>query len=199
MRGLEFNAVTPERWRDLEQLFGPRGACAGCWCMWWRIRASEYEKLGAAGRRNAMRRIVAGAEVPGILAYVDGEPAGWCSVAPRQVFSRLERSQTLRRVDEQAVWSIVCLFVDRRFRRRGLTVALIEAAVEHARLCGATIVEGYPIAARRRTVDSVSAYIGVTAMFRRAKFMEVARPSPRRRIMRRILRRQPARILRRRT
>jgi hypothetical protein len=117
---VEFHPLKSDRWQDLEELFGERGACGGCWCMWWRSRRSEYEKQKGEGNKRAMKAIVDKGEVPGILAYVEGMPVAWCSVAPRSHFSMLSRSRILKQVDEEPVWSIVCLFVKKILRNQGL-------------------------------------------------------------------------------
>ncbi len=120
VRDLTFHPLVPERWADLERLFGERGACGGCWCMWWRLPRSEFTRRKGEGNRRALRRIVGAGRVSGILAYAGGEPVGWCSVAPRDDFPVLDRSHTLKHVDECPVWSVVCLFVARPYRRRGV-------------------------------------------------------------------------------
>jgi GNAT superfamily N-acetyltransferase len=186
---IRFLPVTPKRWADLEQLFGPRGACSGCWCMWYRIKRSEWERNANEGNRKALKRIVDGGSVPGLLAYVDDEPAGWVSVAPREEFSSLERSYVLKRVDDLPVWSIVCFFVSKAHRRRGLTRALIKAAVDYAAHHGARLVEGYPVErAPGAGYSAAEGFPGSPATFAREGFREIARRSPRRPIMRRRIR-----------
>jgi len=182
--------VTPDRWRDLARLFGPRGACAGCWCMWPRLSRREFVAGKGAGNRRALRRLVAAGGKPGLIAYVDGEPAGWCALAPRAAYRRFERSRILKPVDERPVWSAPCLFVARPHRRRGLTVELLSAAVRHARTRGAEVVEGYPIEARGKRLPDAFAWFGLAAAFRAAGFREVARRSPSRPIVRYELRRR---------
>ena len=129
---LDFHPLTPERWQDLEVLFGPRGACGGCWCMWWRLKRSQYEKQKGPGNRRALKKIVDSGEIPGLLAYADGQPIAWCSVGPREAYSTLERSRILKRVDDKPVWSVVCFVVAKSFRHKGVSTALLEAAVEYA-------------------------------------------------------------------
>lgn len=180
---LEFHQVTPDRWEDLEVLFGPRGACAGCWCMWWRLPRSQFNKQVGEQNRRALQQIVESGEVPGILAYSGGEPAGWCCVAPREAFPALERSRILKRVDDKPIWSVVCFFVAKRHRRQGITVRLLQAAVEFARENGASIVEGYPSEAEK-DVPAAFVYTGLASAFRQAGFKEVLRRSPKRPIMR---------------
>ncbi len=181
---MEFHPLVAERWSDCEKLFGERGACAGCWCMWWRLKRSEFEKQQGEGNRRAFRKIVRSGEVPGILAYCDGEPVGWCAVAPREAYGSLNRSRVLERLDDEPVWSIVCFFVARSHRGRGLTVELIRAAVDYARRQGGTIVEAYPTHPRDKRLPQISTFMGVPSVFEQAGFVECARPSEARVIMR---------------
>src|SRR5262245_55616268 len=116
---VEIHPLTADRWRDLETVLGPRGA-GGCWCMYWRIARSQFKQGHGAGNKRALRRLVDDGDVPGVLAYRDGEPVGWCSIAPRQEFAALGRSRTLRPIDDEPVWSIVCFYVDPRHRGEGL-------------------------------------------------------------------------------
>lgn len=181
---LLFSPLTPARWVDLEALFGKRGACGGCWCMTWRLTRSRFEKNKGGGNRRAFRRIVQGGAEPGVLAYADGQPVGWCAVAPRKHFSFLERSRILAPLDDQPVWSITCLFVAKEWRRRGLSTKLIEAAVKLARKHGARIVEAYPQDVTS-TLPAPFIWTGVTPAFKKAGFKVAARRSPKRPIMRR--------------
>lgn len=182
-----FAPLTPERWHDLEALFGPRGACAGCWCMWWRLPRSQWGAQKGEGNRAAFEALVASDAQPGILAYVEGRPAGWCAVEPREAYPALDRSRTLKRVDEAPVWSVTCFFVARPYRRHGLTVWLLVAAAEHARARGARILEGYPVEPRVGRTADAWAFTGTLSAFRRAGFVEVARRSATRPIVRRAL------------
>ena len=104
LSALEFHPVTPERWQDLETLFGKNGAYSGCWCTWWRISRSEFGKQVGQGNREALKAIVDSGEVPGLLAYGSDQPLAWCSVAPREAFPSLERSRTLKSIDDEPVW-----------------------------------------------------------------------------------------------
>ena len=184
---IEFHPATPARWRDLERLFGPRGACAGCWCMWARLPRAEFQAGVGAKNKRALRRVVAAGEPPGILAYVNGEPAGWCGLGPRADFRRLEKSKVLAPVDDRPAWSVVCFFVARPYRRQGLSVRLLREAVRHAAARGATLVEGYPTDTRSRAADAF-VWTGLASAFERAGFREVARRSRTRPIMRRPIR-----------
>jgi GNAT superfamily N-acetyltransferase len=124
--------------------------------------------------------------IPGLLAYVDGVPAGWVSVAPRSEFPTLNRSRVLFPVDDKPVWSIVCFFVHRKYRHTGLMRPLIDAAVAYSRSQGGDIVEAYPYDPGKK-VESASIYLGVTSTFLEAGFIEVARRSPTHPIMRKKL------------
>ncbi len=177
---IEIHPVTPDRWADLVELFerpGPRGGqpvSSGCWCMFWRLEGRRFDEFwgrgkdGGSGNKAEMRSLVEQGREPGLLAYVDGVPAGWCSIAPREEFARLERSRTLPRVDEAPVWSIVCFYIHGHYKGRGVAQALLRGAVDHAASKGATIVEGYPV----RPGDA-DPYTGFESMFRAAGFQPV--------------------------
>jgi GNAT superfamily N-acetyltransferase len=181
---LEFAPLTPDRWPDVERLFGPRGACAGCWCMAWRLRKAEWERGKGAGNRASFQRIVKKGPPPGVLAYSEGNAIAWCAVAPRSVYVQLERSRVLKPIDDEPVWSVSCLFVARAYRRRGVSVAMLRAAGAFAASQGARIVEGYPVEPRSEKMADVFAWTGTAAAFRAAGYEEVARGSPTRPIMR---------------
>lgn len=183
---LTFRPLTAERWADFEELFGARGACGGCWCMWWRLRRKDFVEGKGAGNREAMKRIVDSGEAPGIMAYSGGRPVAWCAVAPRASYTRLEGSRILKPVDDQAVWSVVCFFVSRPFRRRGVTPGLLRAAADYAASRGAKILEGYPQDPGSAQPDAF-VYTGLVSAFRRAGFEEACRRSPKRPVMRRRL------------
>ena len=185
---LEFQPVTIENWKDFEMLFGKRGACGGCWCMWSRLKRSEFEKQKGEVNKRAMKKLVRGGTVPGILAYSDNIPIGWCSVAPREHFSALDRSRILKPVDDKKVWSIVCLFVNKEYRKIGVSAALIKAAVKYARKNKAKIIEAYPVEPRKKVIPDVFAYHGLSSAYKKACFKEVARRSETRPIMRKFIR-----------
>ena len=185
LQSVKFRPLTEAKgWRDLESLFGARGASGGCWCMWWRLRRSEFLKGRGAPNKRALQRVVASGAPTGVLAYSDGVPVGWCAVAPREHYPVLQRSRVLAPIDDQAVWSVGCFFVARGWRRRGLTVQLLRAAVDFARKKGAEIVEGYPIEPRSSKAPDVFVFTGLASAFRRAGFKELARRSESRPIMR---------------
>jgi len=156
--------------------------------MWWRLTQAQFQRQKGARNKAALHRLVRAGTAPGLLAYLDGTPVGWCAVGPREGYPRLQRSRVLKPVDEQPVWAVVCFYIARPFRRRGLTVALLKAACRYARTQGARLIEGYPVAPRKGTMPDVFAYTGLPAAFAAAGFHEVLRRSPTRPIMRRRLR-----------
>jgi GNAT superfamily N-acetyltransferase len=180
----EFHPATPDRWEDVEALFGKRGACGGCWCRFWKQTRSEYEKDKGEANRKALKKSVQSGEVPGLLAYAGTEPVGWCAVEPRERFSSLARSRVLMPVDDRPVWSIPCFFVRRDYRNKGLTVLLLKAAAKYARGKGAEMLEGYPVGAAKGRMPDAFAYRGLPTSFQRAGFHVAARRSPHRPIMR---------------
>lgn len=167
--------LTPARWKDLERLFGPRGACGGCWCMWWRIPRKQWVRQKGAGNKRAFRAIVKSGRVPGLLAYDRGRPVAWASVAPLAEFPALHR----RRIDDAPVWSVNCFYVAPGYRGRGLTVKLLKAAARRAR---GRVLEGYPV---ERAPAAAFAWTGYAGAFRKAGFVEVARRSKGRPVVRR--------------
>ena len=187
-RRLRVEPATRERWEDLARLFGPRGACAGCWCMWWRRTAAAWRAGKGEGNRRALRRLVDSGTPPGVIAYDGPDPVGWCAVAPREEFVRLAAARTLKPIDETPVWSVTCFFVARSHRRRGVTVALLQGAAAFAARGGAKMLEGYPVEPRKGSMPDAFAWTGLPGAFRKAGFAEAARPSPSRPIMRRALR-----------
>jgi len=184
---LRCEPLTPDRWDDLVELFGPRGACAGCWCMWPRRTTGEGKTSGEPNRR-AFRKLVMNGPPPGLLGYRDGEPIGWVAIAPRREYKRFERSRILQPVDDQEVWAVPCFFVARGARKQGVTKALLAAACEWAKRRGARLIEGYPVDAHGKEYAPAFAWHGLVGTFEAAGFREVARRSKRRPIMRRAVR-----------
>jgi len=181
--------LTPDRWTGLETLFGPRGAYSNCWCAFWRIRRADFNRLSGAGRKAVLHEATFKGEAPGLLAYVGGQPVGWCSVGPREQFGALENSRTLKRLDDQPVWSIVCFFIAREHRRQGLMADLLGGAVEYSRSRGARIVEGYPLdldvpRLAGQGLHGCSGYMGIAAAYRKAGFVLAGRASETQLIMR---------------
>ena len=159
------------RYDDFFEVVGvKKPGAGGCWCMAYRDSRVPNEE-----RAQYMRDECAQEPGPGVLAYVDGEVAGWCSVAPRSSYRRLMHSRTIPFVDDRDAWSIVCFVVRPRFRRRGLMHELLEGAVAHARASGAEVVEGYPVTVEGGDrVDLISGYVGTRRLFEAAGFSQAA-------------------------
>jgi GNAT superfamily N-acetyltransferase len=190
---LQIHPLTLDRWRDLERLFGERGACGGCWCMYWKLKSAVFKEQRGPGNKAALREGVAAGEVPGLIAYSGNEPVGWCALAAREEYPRLERSRILQCIDDRPVWSVVCFFVARPYRGRGVASGLLRAAVGYAGQQGARIVEGYPVDPSKGRYPDAFAYTGLVSSFRAAGFEEVARRSAHRPIMRYDLNKQAGR------
>ena len=184
---LEFQPLTTDRLTDFETLFGPRGACGGCWCMLWRLSRRQFESQKGEQNRLAMRDLVNSGVVTGMLAYSGDKPVGWCAVAPRDQYPTLERSRIMKRIDEKPCWSVACLFVHKIYRKQSIATQLLNAAVHYAKSEGATIVEGYPVEPKDKDIPPAFAWTGIPKAFLRAGFHECARRSPTRPIMRILL------------
>ncbi len=185
---IEAHPLTPDRWADFEALMGPRGGAEGCWCMLWRRSAAAYRDGRGEGNRRAMRaRVQGGACPPGLLAYRDGAPAGWISVAPREEFPRMANSRIVGPLDDRPVWSVSCFFIKRGLRGNGIATALLTAACDFAASYGAEVIEGYPIDPLGKRYANAFAWTGLMRVFEKAGFTEAARRSEKRPVMRREL------------
>lgn len=179
-----FSQLTPDRFDDFERLFGPRGACGGCWCMFWKLPAKDFHLLTGEGTRQMQKSLVEQGLVPGLLAYYGETPVGWIAVEPRSEYPRLARSRVLKPVDEAEVWSVTCFFTAKSHRRQGLTVELLKQAVKYVSAQGGKIVEGYPVDPKGQNAPAPFVYTGLPGAFLKAGFIEVARFSPTRPIFR---------------
>ena len=152
--------------------------------MWFRLTHKEFEARKGDANRKAMKALVKSGTIPGILAYNEGKAVGWCSVAPREDYPRLLTSRILKPVDEKPVWSVVCLFVAKRYSRTGISTQLLRAVVDHVRKRGGKILEGYPVEPKKDKTPDAFAFHGMASAFLGAGFKEVARRSEHRPIMR---------------
>lgn len=180
----KFYSLSKENWKDFEHLFGEKGACAGCWCMHWLLTKKDFDANKGAGNKKKMKKLVDNNTNPGILAYFKDEPVGWCAVAPRKNYIRMEKSRILQRIDAKPVWSIVCFFIHKDYRRQGLSVQLLNAAKAFVKKNKGKIIEGYPVEPKSGKTADVFAWTGLAPAFRKAGFKEVIRRSETRPIMR---------------
>lgn len=169
---LTIRELTPTLWPAMETLFGERGACGGCWCMYWRLAKGErWDDLKGARARARMKSLVRKGEALGALAFAGEEPVGWCAFGRRSDFVRLERARTLACDDAERVWSIPCFFVKAGWREKGVATALLQHAVRTLRGRGAKIIEGYPVKLKRgQRLPNAFAWTGTLAMFEEAGF-----------------------------
>jgi len=185
--------LTPDLWPAFEKLFGEQGACAGCWCLHWRVPRADYIAMRGAEAKAFLKRRVKKGPPPGVLAFDAAEAVGWLQIGPRadtpefnnprRVTAPLKQSDA----EDARVWSATCFYVKSSARRQGVMDALVNGGVAYARESGARIVEACPIDGRTGNVD---AYVGLASVFERAKFKEVARRKSNRPLMRRTLRRR---------
>ena len=181
---LSFRPLTPKRWKDFEKLFGDRGACGGCWCMSWLLTRKEFDANKGSGNKKKMKALVNKKAEPGIITYMGNEPIGWCAVALREKYIRLENSKVLKRIDDQPVWSIPCFFIKKEFRRKGLSTKVLNGVVEYCKKKGVKIIEGYPVEPYSDNIPAAFAWTGFPSSFTKAGFVEVERRSRTRPIMR---------------
>ena len=190
---VEVLPLTADRWEDLVTLFGPSGAFAHCWCTWWRQKGSEFsrgvEQLGAPNRA-LLEQMTREGHQPGLIAYRDGLPVGWISVGPRPEYGRVIRSPSLGpgrhnpEATDSSVWSVVCFWMPRRERGKGLATKLLRAAVDHAQAAGARVLEAYPVDTAGGRRPEPNLFTGTLAMFTRIGFTEVERRAEGRPIVR---------------
>ena len=160
------------RWDDFASFMVPRKpGGSGCVCM-----AYRNSSLDMPGRIAHMRTLCSSEPGPGVLAYVDGEPAGWCSVAPKTTYRALVNSRTIPHVQDQGAWSVVCFVVRPGFRRRGLMHELLAGAIAHSHALGAAVLEGYPVEPGIERVDQTSGYVGTVQLSRHTDSVASARP-----------------------
>lgn len=163
--------ATAERWPDVVALLGGSNE-RGCWCQAWR-GTRRGDGFGVDNRARLEAQVRGGSYAPGVIAYLDGEPVGWCGLGPRAAMPRLVRSRTIPRVDELAAWSIGCFVVRPGFRRRGIARALLGGAIAYARAQGAPCLEAYPIDPAGTRVSTSFGFVGFTSMFDAAGFRRV--------------------------
>ena len=184
VENVTFKPLAKETWAGFEKLFGLNGACGGCWCMTWRLSKADYDVSKGAGNKARMKDIVNKGEAVGVLAYLEDEPIGWCAVAPRERYVRLQKSRALKPIDDKPVWAVSCLYIHKRFRRKGLSAALLKEAIQYARSLGASIIEGYPVEPKNDKMPDVFAWTGILSSYLKAGFVEEKRNSPTRPIVR---------------
>ena len=178
LRSLRIEPLTPERWPDLEALFGRGGASYGCWCMFFRRTSTETSKAKAADNKADLQALADAEPASGLLAYDGPDAVGWVGLGPRSSFARLVRSRNLKPVDAVQTWSIVCFYVARQRRGQGIARDLLDGAVTYAQANGAPAIEGYARDASDTRLSVDVAYPGTVRLFEGAGFREIARYLP---------------------
>ena len=177
---IEVFRATPDRFEDVAALLGPRREDApACWCLYFRLTSAEFSALKGRERPDYLESLCARDDSPGMVAYLDGNPVGWCALGPRHEMGRLERSRTIPKVDDLPVWSVVCFVVRPGYRRRGVARTLLDGAIEYARSRGAIALEGYPVDTGGKRISATFAYVGTTTLFERAGFHRVVETAAR--------------------
>jgi len=175
---LTFEPLTRNNWGKFAELFGSKGACGNCWCMYYRLSKTDFkEGKSEDGNKNAMKELVWENKPAGVLGLYEGQAIAWCAFAPREDFIKLERSRVHKRIDDEMVWSIPCFFIDKRFRRNGISVALLKGVIEYATAKGIRIIEAYPTIPTQEKLPDAFAWIGLYTSFERAGFEIVDRTS----------------------
>ena len=175
---LTYEPLTRKNWGQFVELFGNKGACGNCWCMYYRLPKSVFnEGKMDDGNKDAMKKIVWEDKPAGILGFYDGLPIAWCAFAPREDFIKLEKSRVHKPIDDKKVWSIPCFFIDKKFRRLGVSVALLKGVIRYAGENGIKIIEAYPTIPTQEKLPDSFAWIGLYKSFERAGFEIVDRTS----------------------
>ena len=182
---LTVEPLSKKNWGKFVQLFGERGACGNCWCMYFRLKKDEFtEGKQDDGNKDRMKELVWAGEPTGILGLYDGQAIAWCAFAPRENYLKLEKSRVHKRIDDEPVWSITCFFIDKQFRRMGVSVAMLKGVIEYARKQKINIIEAYPTIPTQDTLPDSFAWIGLYTSFEKAGFTVVDRTSKNRPMVR---------------
>lgn len=175
---LTFEPLSKKNWGKFVELFGERGACGNCWCMYFRLKKEEFVNgKENNGNKERMKELVWNSEPTGILCMYEGDAIGWCAFAPREEYLKLANSRVHKPIDAKPVWSITCFFIDKRFRRMGVSVAMLKGVIEVARKQKIKIIEAYPTIPTQKPLPDSFAWIGLYKSFERAGFKIVDRTS----------------------
>jgi GNAT superfamily N-acetyltransferase len=194
--GITVRPASEARWEDIQTVFGERGSAVNCQCQRYKLAPREaFSKFPREERARRLREQTnpgqPGAPTTGLVAYLGGEPVGWCAVQPRPAYEgllRVYRTPWEGRSEDQtdaSVWAVTCVFVRAGYRKRGIAYALARAAVDHARASGARALEAYPMVVEPGVqVIWEEIHVGKHSIYEQAGFREVNRPSKRRAVMR---------------
>ncbi len=182
---LKVVAVTKKNWDQFVKLFGEKGACGNCWCMYYRSDNADFlQGKVNQGNKRAIKKIIWNNKPVGLVGLLRDQPIAWCAFAPREDFIKLERSRIHKRIDDKMVWSIPCFFINKKYRRSGVSVQLLKGAIEYAKNNGIKIIEAYPTIPIRGNIPDSFAWIGLFKSFERAGFEIADRTSKNRPMVR---------------
>jgi GNAT superfamily N-acetyltransferase len=182
---LTVEPLAKKNWEKFERLFGSRGACGNCWCMYYRLKKQDFTRgKENQGNKKAMKRLVWDGRPAGVLGLRGGEPVAWCAFAPREDFQKIENSRVHKRIDGAPVWSIPCFFVGKEFRKQGISVAMLKALIQYAKKKKIRIIEAYPVIPTQEKLPDAFAWTGLYKSFARAGFKIVDRTSKNRPMVR---------------
>ena len=185
LKQMTFEPLTQKNWGQFVELFGTKGACGNCWCMYYRRSKSDFQEGKIDnGNRDEMKKLVWESRPTGILAFYEEKAIAWCAFAPREDFSKLENSRVHKRIDDEPVWSIPCFFINKNFRRMGVSVELLKAVIKYAKSKAIAVIEAYPAIPTQEKLPDAFAWIGLYKSFERAGFKIVDRTSKNRPMVR---------------
>lgn len=182
---LAVEPLAKKNWEKFERLFGSKGACGNCWCMYYRLKKLDFTKgKENQGNKKAMKKLVWQGKPAGVIGFAAGEPIAWCAFAPREDFLKIENSRVHKRIDDEPVWSIPCFFVGKEFRKQGVSVAMLKALINYAKKKKIRIIEAYPVIPTKEKLPDAFAWTGLYKSFARAGFKIVDRTSKNRPMVR---------------
>ncbi len=185
LSSLKFEPLTKENWNKFVELFGAKGACGNCWCMFYRLSKTNFEEgKFNDGNKDAMKQLVMDNKPTGLLGFYEEIPIAWCAFAPREDFPKLQRSRVHKPIDNKKVWSVPCTFIAKDFRRQGVSVELLKGLIRYAKSQGIKIIEAYPTIPTQEKLPDAFAWIGLFKSFERAGFEIVDRTSKNRPMVR---------------
>jgi GNAT superfamily N-acetyltransferase len=192
----EVEPVTKKNWDMFVSLFGDKGACGNCWCMYYRLNKSDFTAgKNKNGNKQTMKKTIWSDKPVGLLGLLEGNPVAWCAFAPRKDFIKLEKSRVHKRIDNKEVWSIPCLFINKNFRKSGISVLLLKGVISYAKKHDIKIIEAYPTIPIQDKIPDSFAWVGLYKSFERAGFEIVDRTSKNRPMVRYYIDKEPKTII----
>jgi GNAT superfamily N-acetyltransferase len=185
LKDFSIEPLTKNNWNKFTELFGTKGACGNCWCMYYRLPKKDFvDGKKNDGNKSEMKKIVWDSKPTGIIGFYKGQPIAWCAFAPREVYLKVENSRVHKRIDYKAVWSIPCFFIQKDFRRKGFSVAMLKAIIQYAKENNIGIIEAYPAIPTKEVLPDSFAWTGLFKSFERAGFKIVDHTSKNRPMVR---------------